>query len=60
MELIDCEKIHTTGVNPLVGTSDEFLTTEKKFFLTHWSEQFQAEARSARADQAAVTPPEGN
>ncbi|HMF46653.1 MAG TPA: hypothetical protein VKE29_08265 [Candidatus Udaeobacter sp.] len=27
-----------TTLRPIVGTSDRFLPTEKKFFLTHWAE----------------------
>ena len=38
----------STSLRPIVGESDRFLTSEKKFFLTHWSEQIQAEAREAR------------
>jgi hypothetical protein len=34
----------TTSLRPIVGKSEKFLTSEKKFFLQHWSEQFQAEA----------------
>jgi hypothetical protein len=30
----------TTALRPLLGTSDTFMPTEKKFFLKHWSEQF--------------------
>lgn len=29
----------TTSLRPILGTSDRFMTTEKKFFLQHWSEQ---------------------
>ena len=43
----------STSLRPIVGKSDQFLTTEKKFFLTHWSEQFESEAREARAQRAA-------
>jgi hypothetical protein len=28
----------TTALRPIVGKSDTFLPTEKKFFLDHWSE----------------------
>lgn len=31
----------TTSLRPIVGESDQFLSSEKKFFLTHWSEQLQ-------------------
>ena len=29
----------STSLRPIVGTSTDLLTTEKKFFLTHWFEQ---------------------
>ena len=29
----------TTALRPIVGTSDDFLPKEKKFFLKHWFEQ---------------------
>lgn len=28
----------STSLRPILGTSDKFLTTEKKFFLQHWGE----------------------
>lgn len=28
----------TTSLRPILGTSDRFMTTEKKFFLAHWAE----------------------
>jgi hypothetical protein len=28
----------TTALRPIVGTADSFLQTEKKFFLSHWTE----------------------
>ena len=30
----------TTSLRPILGRSDEFLTSEKKFFLQHWSHYF--------------------
>ena len=42
----------STSLRPIIGTSDELLTNEKKFFLTHWSEQFQNEARTTLSRQA--------
>ncbi|MBB5351805.1 hypothetical protein HNR46_002044 [Haloferula luteola] len=30
----------TTSLRPILGTSDRFITPEKKFFLQHWSETF--------------------
>jgi len=34
----------TTALRPLVGTAPTFLTTEKKFFVTHWSDCLKAPA----------------
>jgi len=28
----------STSLRPILGRSDNFLTTEKKFFLQHWGE----------------------
>ena len=28
----------STTMRPIIGTSDVFLTAEKKFFLNHWAE----------------------
>ncbi len=30
----------TTTLRPIIGTSDAVFTSEKKFFITHWAEQF--------------------
>jgi hypothetical protein len=30
----------TTSLRPILGRSDDFLTSEKKFFLQHWSQYF--------------------
>lgn len=30
----------TTSLRPILGTSDRFMTTEKKFFLQHWGDTF--------------------
>ena len=49
----------TTSLRPIVGQSDRFLSTEKKFFLTHWAEQVLAEARARSTrlpEQAEVRP----
>jgi hypothetical protein len=37
----------STSLRPIVGESDELFTAEKKFFLTHWLEQIDAEAEAA-------------
>src|SRR5258708_23582868 len=39
----------TTALRPIVGTAKTFLPVEKKFFLTHWSECFNAPMNSAAA-----------
>lgn len=31
----------STSLRPIVGKFDQFLTNEKKFFLTHWFEQLE-------------------
>jgi hypothetical protein len=38
----------TTALRPLLGTSDDFLPTEKKFFLTHWGECLKGAGQSSR------------
>ncbi|MEZ5305226.1 MAG: hypothetical protein R3F11_31975 [Verrucomicrobiales bacterium] len=37
----------TTTLRPILGKSDRFLTTEKKFFLVHWGEQIVGEVEEA-------------
>ncbi|MEM8954700.1 MAG: hypothetical protein AAGD22_11155 [Verrucomicrobiota bacterium] len=34
----------STTLRPIVGPADEFLTGEKKFFMTHWLESMSSEA----------------
>jgi hypothetical protein len=49
----------TTSLRPIVGKSDQFLTTEKKFFLNHWAEQVREEAKGRgiqRPEQADARP----
>ncbi len=49
----------TTSLRPIVGESEQFLSSEKKFFLTHWSEQLNEEAKVRgilRLEQAEVLP----
>jgi hypothetical protein len=31
----------STALRPLIGTSDDFLPKEKRFFLKHWFEQIE-------------------
>jgi hypothetical protein len=40
--IVVCLQMITT-LRPIVGASDRFLPTEKKFFLTHWAETFRDE-----------------
>lgn len=42
----------TTSLRPILGTSPQILTQEKKFFLSHWGEWF------ARTQSPAATQPE--
>jgi hypothetical protein len=35
----------SSALRPLIGTSDDFLPKEKKFFLTHWSDCMKPPAR---------------
>ena len=37
----------TTALRPIVGKSDHWLPTEKKFFLAHWAENLSAATRPA-------------
>jgi hypothetical protein len=37
----------TAALRPLVGTSDTFLPTEKKFFVSHWFDCLDQAARNA-------------
>ena len=41
--IIVCLQMMTT-LRPIVGTSDRFLPSEKKFFLTHWAETLRDES----------------
>ncbi|MFT4551048.1 MAG: hypothetical protein ACI8XO_000402 [Verrucomicrobiales bacterium] len=40
----------STSLRPLVGSSKELFTSEKKFFLTHWSEQIGRDAEAQARD----------
>lgn len=31
-----------TALRPILGTSDAFLPTEKKFFVSHWTDSLKA------------------
>lgn len=37
-----------TALRPIVGTADTLLPTEKKFFLTHWSDSFKENTQASR------------
>ena len=39
----------TTALRPIVGTSENFLPTEKKFFVTHWSDCLRASSEDSKA-----------
>ena len=41
--IVVCLQMMTT-LRPIVGASDRFLPTEKKFFLTHWAETIRDES----------------
>jgi hypothetical protein len=41
--IVVCLQMMTT-LRPIVGTSDRFLPSEKKFFLTHWAETLRGES----------------
>ena len=44
----------TTALRPILGTSDHWLPSEKKFFVTHWLENIGHDAsaeRNARSSQ---------
>ena len=41
--IVVCLQMMTT-LRPIVGTSDRFLPSEKKFFLTHWAETLRDES----------------
>jgi hypothetical protein len=41
--IVVCLQMMTT-LRPIIGTSDHFLPTEKKFFLTHWAETLRHES----------------
>ncbi|MBI5774817.1 MAG: hypothetical protein HZA89_13870 [Verrucomicrobia bacterium] len=36
----------TTALRPLIGTSDSFLPSEKKFFLAHWFDTLDKDSRT--------------
>jgi hypothetical protein len=38
----------TTALRPIVGTSDELLPSEKKFFLSHWADCMNPSSKSSR------------
>jgi hypothetical protein len=37
----------TTALRPIVGKSDTFFPTQKKFFLSHWNDSLTGPARPA-------------
>lgn len=46
----------TTTLRPLVGTSDQFLPTEKKFFVSHWAECLKEPPPGAHPRGGNATP----
>lgn len=38
----------TTTLRPIIGTSDRFLTGEKRFFITHWLDHLDGDGRIER------------
>lgn len=44
-----------TSLRPIIGRADSFLPAEKRFFLAHWGEMFEA---GVRANRAASRKPE--
>ncbi|GAA5482894.1 hypothetical protein [Haloferula sargassicola] len=44
----------TTTLRPILGTSDRFMTTEKKFFLQHWGDTFDASLQPPPPKEAAA------
>ena len=38
----------TAALRPILGTSDAFLPTEKKFFVSHWTDSLQSSGNGAR------------
>ncbi len=42
----------TTALRPIIGKSDTFFPTEKKFFLGHWGDMLDEPGKSARGNRA--------
>ena len=40
----------TTALRPIIGTSDTFFPTEKKFFIGHWIDTLEKSGKPASAD----------
>lgn len=47
----------TTSLRPILGTSKDFLTQEKKFFLQHWGDTFGLSLNPAPKTNPGVEPP---
>ena len=47
----------TTSLRPILGHSDKLLTSEKKFFLEHWSDTFSESLPSAPESETASNSP---
>ncbi len=50
----------TTTLRPILGTSDKFMTGEKKFFLHHWADAsaMELERESGRDQPQTESPPD--
>lgn len=46
----------TTSLRPILGTSDRFMTTEKKFFLQHWGDTFDDSLDPSVPEETASSP----
>jgi hypothetical protein len=39
----------TTALRPIIGTSENFLPKEKKFFLVHWGDCMKAQDANSKS-----------
>ncbi len=44
----------STSLRPILGKSDDFLTTEKKFFLQHWGDMIDESLVAGKAEEVKV------
>lgn len=50
----------STSLRPILGLSDKFFTTEKKFFLQHWGDMMSESLQQETAKPVAVPEAEGS